>query len=88
MKLSESIESGEWRDRLAAEQADAHEAALEQHLNETGVPHPDAGQPFVNPDLPDFLRGVVGFCGHRVAESEWGAGFRVCERCDPAEYGA
>lgn len=24
---------------------------------------------------------VVGICGHRVAESEWRAGFRTCERC-------
>jgi hypothetical protein len=24
---------------------------------------------------------VAGDCGHRVAESEWQAGFRVCERC-------
>lgn len=24
---------------------------------------------------------VAGWCGHRVAESEWRAGFRVCERC-------
>lgn len=27
---------------------------------------------------------VAGRCGHRVAESEWRAGFRVCERC-PSE---
>jgi len=27
---------------------------------------------------------VAGRCGHRVAASEWRAGFRVCERCpDP-----
>lgn len=24
---------------------------------------------------------VAGACGHRVAESEWKAGFRNCERC-------
>lgn len=24
---------------------------------------------------------VLGWCGHRVAESEWRAGFRACERC-------
>ena len=24
---------------------------------------------------------VVGHCGHRVAHSEWRAGFRNCERC-------
>lgn len=27
---------------------------------------------------------VAGRCGHRVAESEWRAGFRTCERC-PAD---
>ena len=27
----------------------------------------------------------VGECGHRVAESEWVAGFRNCERCGEAE---
>lgn len=30
------------------------------------------------PGLPGF---VVGSCGHRVAASEWRAGFRTCERC-------
>lgn len=24
---------------------------------------------------------VAGECGHRVAESEWRAGYRKCERC-------
>ena len=29
---------------------------------------------------------VAGECGHRVARSEWRAGFRNCERCgEPAE---
>jgi len=28
--------------------------------------------------MPGF---VVGECGHRVAASEWRAGFRNCERC-------
>jgi len=27
---------------------------------------------------------VVGECGHRVAGSEWRAGFRTCERCPKA----
>lgn len=26
---------------------------------------------------------VVAKCGHRIAGSEWRAGFRVCERCPP-----
>ncbi|MFI7608497.1 hypothetical protein ACIBTV_25555 [Micromonospora sp. NPDC049366] len=24
---------------------------------------------------------IAGLCGHRVARTEWAAGFRVCERC-------
>ncbi len=48
--------------------------------------HPDSGQPFTHPDLPATLRGVVGWCGHRVAESEWRAGFRVCERDDEDDF--
>lgn len=41
------------------------------------------GEPFQHPDLPpEMLTGfVVGDCGHRVAGSEWRAGFRTCERC-------
>jgi hypothetical protein len=35
------------------------------------------------PGIPGF---VVGVCGHRVAGSEWRAGFRTCERC-PADAG-
>jgi hypothetical protein len=44
---------------------------------------PDEPVPFVNPDLPPELTAgfVVGHCGHRVAGSEWRAGFRNCERC-------
>jgi hypothetical protein len=30
------------------------------------------------PDQPGY---VVGKCEHRVAKSEWRAGFRTCERC-------
>jgi len=48
--------------------------------------HPDSGKPFVHPDLPEGLSGVVGYCGHRVAESEWRAGFRTCERCPASDY--
>lgn len=47
------------------------------------APGNDIAVPFVNPDLPAELAAgfVVGRCGHRVARSEWMAGFRVCERC-------
>lgn len=34
--------------------------------------------------VPGF---VAGHCGHRVAESEWRAGFRTCERCPCTEPG-
>ncbi len=47
---------------------------------------------FTEPGLPEgaqrfivdgfaFPGYVVGTCQHRVAESEWVAGFRKCERC-------
>jgi hypothetical protein len=48
-------------------------------------PDPDTAVPFVGPDgpIPGY---VAGHCGHRVAASEWRAGFRTCERCPaPAE---
>lgn len=32
-------------------------------------------------DIPDQPGYVVGRCGHRLAASEWRAGFRTCERC-------
>jgi excisionase family DNA binding protein len=35
-------------------------------------------------DIPGQPGYVVAVCGHRVAGSEWRAGFRACERC-PAE---
>jgi hypothetical protein len=38
-----------------------------------------------DPIPPERTGGMTGFvagnCGHRVAASEWGAGFRNCERC-------
>jgi hypothetical protein len=44
----------------------------------------DDAVPFVHTDLGVMPGYVAGWCGHRVAESEWRAGFRVCERCpDP-----
>lgn len=32
-------------------------------------------------EIPGQPGYVVGRCGHRVAGSEWRAGFRTCERC-------
>ena len=38
-----------------------------------------------DPIPPEHTGGMTGFvvgeCGHRVAGSEWRAGFRNCERC-------
>jgi hypothetical protein len=45
----------------------------------------------VGSEIPDQPGYVVGSCGHRVAVSEWRAGFRTCERCpsgDPQDGGA
>lgn len=46
-----------------------------------GVPHSwKPGDPFN--DGSGIVEGyVVGKCGHRVAQSEWAAGFEHCERC-------
>ena len=45
---------------------------------------PEALQPG-DPIPPEQAGGMTGFvvgeCGHRVAGSEWRAGFRNCERC-------
>jgi hypothetical protein len=38
--------------------------------------YPSPGSP-----IAGQLGYVVGICGHRVARSEWCAGFRLCERC-------
>ena len=37
----------------------------------------------VIPDQPGYR---VGECGHRVAGSEWAAGYRVCEHCPAGEW--
>lgn len=39
-----------------------------------------AGEPF-DPGTGPMPGYMAGECGHRVAESEWRAGFRTCERC-------
>jgi hypothetical protein len=51
----------------------------------TATRHPDAGQPF-DPGTGPMPGYVVGYCGHRVAVSEWQAGFRTCERCPDDGY--
>ncbi|MET0492892.1 MAG: hypothetical protein ABW000_07140 [Actinoplanes sp.] len=49
----------------------------------TGCWGSDVAVPF-DPGTGPVPGYVAGWCGHRVAESEWRAGFRVCERCpDP-----
>ncbi len=48
---------------------------------------PDAGQPFFNAETGPIPGYVVGECGHRVAQSEWDAGFRTCERCPSTPAG-
>lgn len=45
------------------------------------IPASEVGKPFYN-EATGFIPGyVAGKCGHRVAESEWRAGFRTCEQC-------
>lgn len=43
--------------------------------------YPEIGSA-IPPEMTGGMTGfVVGKCGHRVAGSEWAAGFRNCERC-------
>lgn len=44
---------------------------------------PSGPIPF-NPGNGEMRGFVTGRCGHRVAESEWRAGFRICEHCAAA----
>ena len=39
------------------------------------------GEPFVSEAFGPKPGYVVGECAHAVAQSEWNAGFRKCERC-------
>jgi len=39
------------------------------------------GEPFVSEAFGPREGYVVGMCRHAVAQSEWNAGFRKCERC-------
>lgn len=43
--------------------------------------HPDSPELFHNPAVGTLAGYAAGACGHRVALSEWFAGFRTCERC-------
>ncbi|MGW3346765.1 hypothetical protein ACWDA3_25930 [Nonomuraea rubra] len=42
----------------------------------TSPQYPDPGSSI--PGMPGY---VVATCCHRIAASEWRAGFRTCERC-------
>lgn len=81
--LDESIE--EFREnravmaafRLAAPEWVTEEKDQIMAMGEDGNPaYPEPGSSI--PSQPSY---VVGECGHRVASSEWRAGFRTCERC-------
>ncbi len=53
----------------------AAEAEREWLRNLAGDPEP------FDPGAGPMTGYVAGHCGHRVAESEWRAGYRNCERC-------
>jgi hypothetical protein len=56
-------------------------AVAEDASESEGPIYPQPGAPIpleLNGGMAGF---VVGECQHRVAESEWRAGFRKCERC-------
>jgi hypothetical protein len=54
--------------------------AVGEESEDEGPVYPQPGAP-IPLELNGGLAGyVVGKCGHRVAESEWRAGFRNCER--------
>jgi len=41
----------------------------------------DPNYPAPGSGIPGQAGYVVAQCGHRIARSEWAAGFRNCERC-------
>lgn len=53
---------------------DTHQARTSAWASVPVYPAPGS----VIPEQPGY---VVGECRHRVAASEWRAGFRTCERC-------
>jgi hypothetical protein len=61
------------------------EAANEIVLSSMFAPEPAGVLKPGDPVPPERTGGMTGFvvgeCGHRVAASEWDAGFRKCERC-------
>jgi hypothetical protein len=67
-----------WREEMDEAEVVARQAwAQEQVHRLTGRPVGGGGAPI--PNMPGY---VVGRCGHRLAASEWLAGFRNCERCE------
>jgi hypothetical protein len=73
----------DWQDakgRTAGQVIAALRGAAESAAGAAGPFYPRPGSPV--PDRPGF---VVAECGHRVAASEWRAGFRQCERCPSVE---
>lgn len=55
-----------------------------RELPDTACPNCSAGEQFNHPELGPMPGYIAGRCGHRVAGTEWLAGFRTCERCpDP-----
>jgi hypothetical protein len=55
--------------------------AVAEDTGDEGPVYPQPGAPIPR-ELNDGMAGyVVGDCRHRVAESEWRAGFKNCERC-------
>ena len=61
-----------------------HAARIAVAREALGMPTADGLKPG-DPIPPEQTGGMPGFvvgeCGHRVAGSEWRAGFRNCERC-------
>ena len=51
------------------------------HPDDAPPEYPEPGSE-IPPEKNGGMAGyVVGYCTHRVAASEWAAGFRNCERC-------
>ncbi|MFB4320629.1 hypothetical protein [Actinomadura sp. 21ATH] len=85
-----AVERVDGRRRVAARIPDgwrrSPEAWAERHAARVGARyvdarHRDPAYPAPGSTIPDQPGYVVGTCEHRVAKSEWRAGFRTCERC-------
>jgi hypothetical protein len=66
-----------------------HIARMRAWLDATSIGENSDAPRYPNPgsEIPGQPGYVVGTCRHRVAGSEWRAGFRTCERC-PREASA